>query len=552
LHIFDPVDHEMVFGDHVYFFSTESSESFSIYSFSGLLLSESQCEYEGCDEMVYGVTLCIFHNKNYLDGDNYDKNKDEVATKFKTKLSNCPAGKPLNFKGYYLPDISFGGYKFSEPLDFGDATFTEAYFGNATFTEAYFGNATFTEAYFGNATFTKGNFVGATFTGKANFREDSFTEKANFHGVTFTKGADFRHVTFTKGADFSGATFTEEADFRRATFKEKADFYSATFTKGVDFIFATLQIADFSQAKFLNEVRFSGLAIIFKEGTLFRYTIFEQPYKALFDVSDLSKVSFAGSDISKVTFTDEVKWGGKDHLKIIEEELIETGRRETSLELVLYVYRRLRENYEFNLKFDEAGKFFIKEMELKRKYRTVIEKTEVGKKKFFISSRELRERREKELKRKYRTVIWKKKEGKGGSREVVKKNGWLRRNFSLTALYYHFSSYGESIVKPTIIGAITVGLSTLFWIMQSKPTLDPHFIIDSRLYGNTSHFIYLELVGNSTHLLSSFQRSLPVLSLPSDIKVGIIDYITKIVGGALTFGLLIIAFRRKFERKYTR
>jgi hypothetical protein len=26
----------------------------------------------------------------------------------------------------------------------------------------------------------------------------------------------------------------------------------------------------------------------------------------------------------------------------------------------------------------------------------------------------------------------------------------------------------------------------------------------------------------------------------------------KIVGGALTFGLLVIAFRRKFERKYTR
>jgi hypothetical protein len=59
-----------------------------------------------------------------------------------------------------------------------------------------------------------------------------------------------------------------------------------------------------------------------------------------------------------------------------------------------------------------------------------------------------------------------------------------------------------------------------------------------------------------TQWLVAFQRSfgdfLPVLSLPSDIKIGVIDYITKIVGGALTFGLLIIAFRRKFERKYTR
>jgi uncharacterized protein YeeX (DUF496 family) len=42
-----------------------------------------------------------------------------------------------------------------------------------------------------------------------------------------------------------------------------------------------------------------------------------------------------------------------------------------SLGLVLSVYRNLRENYEFRLRYDDAGKFFIKEMELKRKYREV-------------------------------------------------------------------------------------------------------------------------------------------------------------------------------------
>jgi hypothetical protein len=72
----------------------------------------------------------------------------------------------------------------------------------------------------------------------------------------------------------------------------------------------------------------------------------------------------------------------------------------------------------------------------------------------------------------------------------------------------------------------------------------------------SSHFIFLNNASNPNQWLTAFQRSLgdflPVLSLPSDIKIGIIDYITKIVGGALTFGLLIIAFRRKFERKYTR
>jgi hypothetical protein len=57
-------------------------------------------------------------------------------------------------------------------------------------------------------------------------------------------------------------------------------------------------------------------------------------------------------------------------------------------------------------------------------------------------------------------------------------------------------------------------------------------------------------------LLKSFERSfadfIPLLPMGSEIKVGVIDYIIKIVGGALTFGLLAIALRRKFERKYTR
>jgi hypothetical protein len=150
------------------------------------------------------------------------------------------------------------------------------------------------------------------------------------------------------------------------------DFYFATFTKQADFIDATFQIADFTQTRFLNEIRFSQSEevkdIIFKDEAIFRYTIFEQPSKTLFDVDNLSNVSFAGTDISKVTFTDKVKWGVEDDLTIIEEKWIKTGKakqKEISLNLALYVYRRLRENYEFNLRFGEAGKFFIKEMELK-------------------------------------------------------------------------------------------------------------------------------------------------------------------------------------------
>ena len=117
----------------------------------------------------------------------------------------------------------------------------------------------------------------------------------------------------------------------------------------------------------------------------------------------------------------------------------------------------------------------------------------------------------------------------------ISRNGWLRRNFSLTDLYYHFSSYGESIAKPTIIGAITVGLSTLFWLIQNNPTAEPSLSFINRHTSHVSNFInmtYLS-VWNNTHVLKAFERSLadllPILNIGSDIKVGIVDFIVKIV-----------------------
>jgi hypothetical protein len=140
--------------------------------------------------------------------------------------------------------------------------------------------------------------------------------------------------------------------------------------------------------------------------------------------------------------------------------------------------------------------------------------------------------------------------------KVLIENGRLRRNLSLTGLYYHFSDYGESILKPTIIGIITIGLSTLFWLTQSNPTVQPSLSENNPRSLETANFTWTANFTNIDHLLKSFERSftdfIPLLPMGSEIKVGIIDYIIKIVGGALTFGLLAIALRRKFERKYTR
>ena len=184
------------------------------------------------------------------------------------------------------------------------------------------------------------------------------------------------------------------------------------------------------------------------------------------------------------------------------------------------------------MRYDEAGQFFIREMELKRMYREVPSK----------------------------------EEGEEGSLEI-KQNNWFRRNlFSLTAWYYHLSRYGESIWRPTVAGMVIVFLSTLFWITQSNPALEPsipilplHFnqtIVSNSTSNNTmtSKFVGFSKIEDGAHWSKAFERSIadfiPLLSLGGDIKVGVIDYVIKIVGGAVTFGLIAIALRRRFERRY--
>ena len=97
----------------------------------------------------------------------------------------------------------------------------------------------------------------------------------------------------------------------------------------------------------------------------------------------------------------------------------------------------------------------------------------------------------------------------------------MRRNLSLTGLYYRFSTYGESIFKPAIIAAITVGLSTLVLLVHSNPTLQPSF-------SSSAHIPYSNFTGlvNATNYVqwqAAFKRRLedfvPVLSIESDIKV---------------------------------
>jgi Pentapeptide repeats (9 copies) len=464
------------------------------------------------EEPIKNGEFCIFHDKNH-----YTEHEQEAAKKFEEKVKeSISQNEPLICFGYFLPAIDFRrlleGKSFAKPV----------YFNKATF-------------------YRKANFIGAKFSEEAYFAEATFSKGAYFLRATFSKGAYFLRATFSKGAYFAGAKFSEgAADFSRATFSEgAADFLKATFSKR----------AYFNRAKFLASASF--LKSEFKDETFFRYTIFEQSNKVTFDDNNLKNVSFANSDITRIRFGDNVEWGGKDQITIIEEEWLKRRAQEknddeykggayknVSLELVLSVYRNLRENYEFRLRYDYAGKFFIKEEELKRNYRQVYSQFDL---RLIALHGKLRLKWDKSPLPKAGKII---------------QNDWFRRHFSLTGIYYHLSRYGESISRPTAIGAITVFLSTLFWVTQGNPILEPHFDPTQTTNSTYSTFVGFEKAGDATQWLEGFERSLagflPFLSAGGETQVGIFDYIIKIFGGGLTFVLLAIALRRKFERKYTR
>lgn len=128
----------------------------------------------------------------------------------------------------------------------------------------------------------------------------------------------------------------------------------------------------------------------------------------------------------------------------------------------------------------------------------------------------------------------------------VRKNSWFRsRLFSLTALYWLLSTYGESVFKPAVIGIGIFTLSMILWLTQSDPTLQPNFDFRASRPSLESNYIGLDQILNGTQWRTSLERSLadflPILSIGDNTKLGMFDYVIKVVSGVLVFGLLAIA-----------
>lgn len=346
--------------------------------------------------------------------------------------------------------VDFSGAIFSERAIFFRTRFTEACFLEATFAEvadfygskfvqsAYFTRATFAqEAEFLGATFAKevdfsearfaqmARFYRASFAGKINFSETQFAGMVFFCDATFTRHVRFYRAVFNENADFSGAkfagavsfyeaaftrtvefdltAFAKEVDFSEVKFADSAYFTKAAFTGKVDFSEATFtEDASFSRTTFAKEAYFldlkrkkEGSSITFDPILVFQNVAFGDPRQVRFDRFDLSNISFVATDVSQIDIGENVRW--RQNRKLLDERRAEKG--EVPYEKAATVCRRLRQNLESRLRYVEAGHFFVREMEIRRK--------------------NVRTRN-----------------------RVIR---WLRTNvFSALAWYKYFSNYGES------------------------------------------------------------------------------------------------------------
>jgi uncharacterized protein YjbI with pentapeptide repeats len=373
-----------------------------------------------CEEADEKDGFCIFHHPEI-----WKEKPRQIRRKFLEKVRlNMQGKEKLLCIGYNLREVTlkevvqnpayFNNSIFHGKIHLSGATFSQGvYFLGATFSEGvYFTEAKFTKgANFSGATFREeARFTRATFTEPAYFRRAMFAQEVDFGRAKFNKGASFIHATFTKRADFSGATFNQKAIFVATTFNEEAAFTNATFTK----------MARFRSLRAVKNALVDHSPIL-----VFENVTLDDPKHVHFDRFDLSNTSFVATDVSQISIGEKATW----HLnkKLLDERRAEKG--DFTHEKAATVCRRFRQNLECRLRYNEAGHFFVREMDIKR--RNVKTK-----------SRALR---------------------------------WLRTNvFSALAWYRYFSNYGESyqrIIPWIIFTPLTAAfLTTVLTTPISCPT----------------------------------------------------------------------------------
>lgn len=279
---------------------------------------------------------------------------------YDAEFNEITIDRSANFNG-----IEVGGYISLEYAEIG---------GNIDFEESKLGTSKNSPD--GNDSF----FIGANIKGEADFMGAEFFGEANFSKTSFRENTYFFKTTFNKNVDFLETRFYENVDFVETNFKKQANFNNASF---------------------LNRGLFRGL----KDPLKF-YSSFEE--------ARLKNVAFRDCDLTCVRFKHVIlencelstsNWNNKilEHKKYEKNKGLKrnfesiksatfrekpTGTKENFKRYLTFIkrllkelwspssfkyakiagdtYRRIRQSLQQQGAYDQAGTFYVKEMDMKR------------------------------------------------------------------------------------------------------------------------------------------------------------------------------------------
>jgi uncharacterized protein YjbI with pentapeptide repeats len=490
----------------------------------------------------------------------------------------------------YLCDADFRGQvEFSHctfmcSLNLSGAIFQkEVLFRNTIFKGKFYPRNTkfFENVNFRWSKFIDANFHDTIFKDKANFRESVFEGTTKFRNTRFQGKVNFVHSKFYGGTEFLGTTFSEAFFSSDVVFEGKTEFKYVMFENGEKISFVTKNLSnvsfmntDVTRVKFSDEATWGDTAGDPKD----KFKIIEE--RELQDFFEKNKFWFSWDKVDSdyrhtfITYLNELitlRLVDNKDLKIVKkpdtiriymnntieyhsdrgrpliiielrkgpmvaqlthddertvEFFVKKSKKQfyvsrcqlVSLDSIKAIYRNLRENYEYRLRYDEAGEFFIREMELKRKYRSASSHS--------LSRFKVRNLLESKEEKSVPLNSTKQTKVNG-----IEKNGWVRKNISLTG-FYHLASYGEKIRMPVILGLTILAISILYWLW--------YFQYSDEVSLNT---------GSTNPIWNVTERSLTVFLQLRNVDLIWPDYIFKALG-ILSLGLFAIPLRRKFERKF--
>jgi hypothetical protein len=177
----------------------------------------------------------------------------------------------------------------------------------------------------------------------------------------------------------------------------------------------------------------------------------------------------------------------------------ELDKEEYSLRNILTIYRRLRENYEYNVDYETSGEFFIKEMELKR-YASKPDKADL----FNAILNAL----------KFKRIRHSLEEG-------------TISNYLFLTLYKWLANYGESYLRPILAMLITI---IIFGLINA---------ISNGL--NSLNF---------KHIWYALEDSVKTFFQMKELKDITMMQVAERAISPTLLGLLFLALRRKFERRF--